>query len=110
MQIIPSTGASIARSINWPIGFKDEDLYRPIVSVRLGTQYLASNRDSLDGDLYAALAAYNAGPGNAAAWKNLAGDDQDLYLEIVRFQETRDYIRYIFEIYNIYRKLYSPVN
>jgi len=110
MQIIPSTGASIARAINWPIGFKDEDLYRPIVSVRLGTQYLASNRDSLDGDLYAALAAYNAGPGNAAAWKNLAGDDPDLYLEIVRFQETRDYIRYIFEIYNIYRKLYSPVN
>ncbi|MGD8406156.1 MAG: tetratricopeptide repeat protein [Anaerolineales bacterium] len=110
MQIIPSTGASIARSINWPVGFEAEDLYRPIVSVRLGTQYMASNRDALDGDLYAALAAYNGGPGNAAAWKNLAGDDPDLYLEVVRFQETRNYIRLIYEIYNIYRKLYSPVN
>jgi soluble lytic murein transglycosylase len=71
---------------------------------------MASNRDLLDGDLYAALAAYNAGPGNAAAWHDLAGGDPDLYLEVVRFQETRNYIRLIYEIYTIYRKLYSPVN
>ena len=110
MQIIPSTGASIAKAMGWPVDFDPEDLYRPYVSVRLGTRYLGSNRDSLDGDLYAALAAYNAGPGNASVWKDLAGDDQDLLLEIVRFQETRDYIRFIYEIYNIYRTLYSPVN
>jgi soluble lytic murein transglycosylase len=109
MQIIPSTGASIAKSIGWPVAFDPEDLYRPYVSLRLGARYLDSNRDSLDGDLYAALAAYNAGPGNALAWKELAGDDQDLFLEVVRFQETRDYIRYIYEIYTIYRNLYSPV-
>jgi soluble lytic murein transglycosylase len=70
---------------------------------------MASNREQLDGDLYASLAAYNAGPGNAAAWKELAGDDPDLFLEVVRFQETRNYIRYIYEIYTIYRQLYSPV-
>ena len=39
----------------------------------------------------------------------LAGDDLDLLLEIVRFQETRDYIRFIYEIYNTYRTLYSSV-
>ena len=110
MQIIPSTGASVARSIGWPVAFDPEDLYRPNVSVRLGTQYMASNLGLLEGDLYAALAAYNAGPGNASIWKDLAGNDPDLLLEIVRFQETRDYIRYIYEIYTIYRTLYSPVN
>ncbi len=110
MQIIPSTGASVARSIGWPIAFDPEDLYRPYVSVRLGTQYMASNLRSLGGDTYAALAAYNAGPGNASVWKELAGGDQDLLLEVVRFQETRDYIRFIYEIYTIYRTLYSPVN
>ena len=110
MQIIPSTGASIARNIGWPVDFDPEDLYRPNVSIRLGTQYLASNQQLLGGDLYAALAAYNAGPGNASAWKELAGDDPDLFLEVVRFQETRDYIRFIYEIYTIYRKLYSPVS
>jgi soluble lytic murein transglycosylase len=110
MQIIPSTGASIARTIGWPVSFDPEDLYRPNVSVRLGTQYMASNLKMLDDDLYAALAAYNAGPGNASVWKELAGDDPDLFLEVVRFQETRNYIRYIYEIYTIYRTLYSPVN
>ena len=109
MQIIPSTGASIAKTMGWPVDFDPEDLYRPYVSIRLGSKYLGSNRDLLDGDLYAALAAYNAGPGNAAAWKELGGDDQDLLLEVIRFQETRDYIRFIYEIYTIYRTLYSPV-
>jgi soluble lytic murein transglycosylase len=110
MQIIPSTGASIAKSIGWPVAFDPEDLYRPYVSMRLGSKYMASNQKLLDDDLYAALAAYNAGPGNASVWKELAGDDQDLLLETIRFQETRDYIRFIYEIYAIYLSLYSPVN
>ena len=71
---------------------------------------MAANLKLLDDDLYAALAAYNAGPGNASVWKELAGDDQDLLLETIRFQETRDYVRYIYEIYTIYSNLYSPVN
>ncbi|GAB4504929.1 MAG: transglycosylase SLT domain-containing protein [Anaerolineales bacterium] len=107
MQIIPSTGGSIANQMGWPINYDDDDLYRPLVSLRMGAYYLASNRDLLGGDLYAALAAYNAGPGNAAAWKDLSGDDPDLLLEVVRFQETRDYIRHIYEIYAIYKTLYS---
>jgi soluble lytic murein transglycosylase len=109
MQIMPATGTSVAEQMNWPSNYNNEALYSPQVSVRLGTFYLNSNRRYLDGDLYAALAAYNAGPGNSAIWKNLAGDDPDLFLEIVRFKETRDYIRGIYEIFNVYRTLYSPI-
>ncbi len=109
MQIIPATGANLAGTIGWPPAYTEEDLYRPNVSLRLGTYYLSSNRNVLGGDLYAALAAYNAGPGNAAVWKDLAGEDPDLLLEVIRYQETRDYIRYIYEIYAVYRKLYSPM-
>jgi soluble lytic murein transglycosylase len=109
MQIIPSTGASIAGTLGWPPAYDAEDLYRPNVSLKLGAYYLSSNRNILGGDTYAALAAYNAGPGNAAVWKELAGDDPDLLLEVIRFQETRDYIRFIYEIHTIYRKLYSPM-
>jgi soluble lytic murein transglycosylase len=108
MQIMPSTGASIAGSMDWPPNFDADDLYRPIVSINLGTHYLAYNRDAFNGDIYAALAAYNAGPGNAVIWKGLAGDDPDLLLEVIRFEETRQYIRYIYEIYSIYRALYNP--
>ena len=109
MQVVPATGAQLATELNWPPSYDSDDLYRPNVSVRFGSYYLRKNRDQLDQNLYAALAAYNAGPGNAIVWRELAGDDPDLLLEIIRFQETRDYIRFIYEIFNTYRSLYSPV-
>ncbi len=107
MQIIPATGQEIAADIRWPEEYSDEDLYRPNVSVLYGSEYLSKWRDHFGGDLYAALAAYNGGPGNAIEWRNLAGGDQDLFLEIVRFNETRNYIRGIYEIYSIYRRIYN---
>ena len=110
MQIIPDTGEQIARELNWPPIYDSGDLYRPIVSVRFGAYYLDKNRKLLGGNIYASLAAYNAGPGNAIVWNDLANDDPDLFLEVVRFQETRDYIRYIYEIFSTYRSLYSPNN
>lgn len=108
MQIIPNTAEQIASELNWPPSYDSADLSRPIVSVRFGAYYLAKNRDLLGGNLYAGLAAYNGGPGNAVVWNNLAGNDPDLFLEIIRFQETRDYIRYIYEIFSTYRMLYGP--
>jgi len=108
MQVVPATGAQIASELNWPPGYDSEDLYRPNVSVRFGAYYLDKNRNQLGNNPYAGLAAYNAGPGNAVVWKELAGDDPDLLLEIIRFQETRDYIRFIYEIFNTYRALYRP--
>jgi soluble lytic murein transglycosylase len=109
MQIIPSTGASLAAQMGWPPNYTDETLFQPNVSVTLGARYLANNLELQEGDLYAALAAYNGGPGNASAWRALAPDDPDLFLEAVRFAETREYIRSIYEIYKIYLGIYSPV-
>ena len=107
MQVIPSTGAQIASDLGWPLGYDEDDLYRPNVSIRFGSYYLDKNRDLLGGSVYGSLAAYNAGPGNALVWKELAGDDPDLFLEIVRFQETRNYIRFIYEIFDTYNTIYS---
>ncbi len=107
MQVIPSTGLSIADQLGWPPGYTDADLYRPVVSVRFGAHYLAAQRDRFEGDLYAALSAYNAGPGNAILWKELAPEDPDLYLEVIRLQQPQLYIRTIYEVYAIYRTLYG---
>ena len=41
------------------------------------------------------------------AWKELSQGDPDLFLETVRAQESRDYIRRIYEIFVIYRRLYG---
>jgi soluble lytic murein transglycosylase len=109
MQLLPETAQAVSNSLGWPVGYRDEDVYRPLVNVRLGAQYLGNNRSLLGGDVYAALAAYNAGPGNAAIWQQIANGDPDLFLEVVRFSETRDYIRLIYETYNTYRALYSPL-
>jgi len=110
MQIIPSTGAQIASELGKPSNYTDEDLYRPYISVLFGTHYLAKNKTLMERDTYATLAAYNGGPGNALEWKELSGDDPDLFLESIRFEETRNYIRGIYEIYIIYKRLYGKAD
>ncbi|HSF80198.1 MAG TPA: tetratricopeptide repeat protein [Anaerolineales bacterium] len=107
MQIIPATGEEIASRLDWPEDYTSEDLYRPIVSLRFGADYLATWRDYFDGDMYAALAAYNGGPGNAIEWKKLAANDLDLFVEVIRFEETRNYLHSIYEIFTIYRRIYE---
>lgn len=107
MQIIPRTGEEIASNLGWPEGYSDEDLYRPLVSLKLGIDYLNRQRKNFDGDLYAALAAYNGGPGNAMSWVQLAENDPDLFMEVIPFAETRSYIRRIYENFMIYRFIYS---
>ena len=107
MQIIPSTGDEIAAKISWPENYKSTDLYRPIVSLRFGMDYLNQQKELFNGDLYAALAAYNGGPGNAKIWYELGQNDPDLFLETIRYEETRQYIRRIFENFSIYRFIYN---
>ncbi|TAK14234.1 MAG: tetratricopeptide repeat protein [Anaerolineae bacterium] len=109
MQIIPSTGQSIFEGIGWPANYTDEDLYRPVVNITFGADYLAAQREAFSGDLIAALAAYNGGPGNASRWRELAGGDPDLLVEVIRFEETRNYVRSIFEQYVIYVRLYGGI-
>lgn len=109
MQIIPPTGQSIYDRSGWPANYTGEDLYRPIVSITYGADYLARQREAFGGDLIAALAAYNGGPGNASRWRELANGDPDLLIEVIRFEETRNYVRSIFEQYLIYLKLYGEM-
>ena len=106
MQVIPSTGEYIAGKLG-VTGFESQDLYRPVVSVRFGSFYLAEQMDLFDNDPYAALSAYNAGPGNAGRWYDTAGGNPDLYLEIITLSEPRRYIQSIYTHYTYYRVLYG---
>ena len=47
------------------------------------------------------------GSGNAAQLQTLAPNDPDLFVETVRYGETRTYLKDIYEIYAIYRQLYG---
>lgn len=105
MQITPDTGKFISENLGWPPDYTSDDLYRPMVSLTLGSTYLEQQRLRFDGDLYSALAAYNAGPEAAPIWRELSGADSDLFVEVIRLEETRNYIRSIYEIYSMYRTL-----
>jgi soluble lytic murein transglycosylase len=105
-QVMPGTGADIARQLSWP-DYENADLYRPYVGLEFGAYYLAQQLRAFDGSVYAALSAYNGGPGNAARWIAAAGADPDLYLETVDFRETRTYIQRIYTGYNVYQHLYG---
>jgi len=58
MQITPITERELLRRLKIPAG----DLFDADYNVRLGTRYLRILIDRFGGDLYLALAAYNAGP------------------------------------------------
>lgn len=107
MQIMPATGGEIASTMNWPENYKTDDLFRPEVSIFMGSRYLARQRDYFNNNLYATLAAYNGGPGNTIYWTELAGSDPDLLLEVIRADETRSYIMRIVENFNLYRLMYE---
>ncbi len=105
-QVIPDTGAWIAERLAWP-NFVNEDLYKPYVGLNFGAYYLSQQLQYFDGHVHAALAAYNAGPGNAARWFDTAGGDHDQFVDTIDFAETRLYIERIYEGFNAYRFLYS---
>jgi soluble lytic murein transglycosylase len=105
-QVMPGTGADIARQLAWP-EYENAHLYRPYVGLEFGAYYLSQQLRAFDGSVYAALSAYNGGPGNAARWFAAAGADPDLYLETVDFRETRTYIQRIYTGYNVYQYLYG---
>ena len=106
MQIMPATGEEIANLLKWPVNYQESDLYKPIVNIRMGTSYLSRMRTYFNGDIFASLAAYNAGPGNVSNWLDKADNDPDLFLEIIPFEETQRYLKNIYTFYRIYETLY----
>ena len=105
-QVIPDTGAWIAEQLDWP-DFENDDLYHPYVGLNFGAYYLDQQLEYFNGDVHAALAAYNAGPGNAARWYETAGSDLDLFVDTIDFNETKTYVERIYAGYDIYSTLYD---
>ena len=67
MQIIPLTGQDIAMRLG-DDDYTLDTLWLPHQNVEFGTSYIRQMLDFLDQDRFAALAAYNAGPGNVQSW------------------------------------------
>jgi soluble lytic murein transglycosylase len=106
-QIMPATGKEISDQMGYPPNYSKEDLTRANVSIVFAAYYLARQQRYFNGDLFAALAAYNAGAGSSKAWKDLSQNDPDLFLEIIRTEETQTYLKQIIEFLNVYKLVYT---
>ncbi len=105
-QVIPSTGDYIASRLTWP-NYAHSDLFRPYASIEFGAYYLAEQLTNFDQHTLAALSGYNAGPGRAAEWLALAGEDIELFISAITINSTRHYVQRIYAQYVIYRELYG---
>lgn len=109
MQILPSTAQHV-RERNADIGSDDasrDALFDPSRNMELGQRYLSEllGMPEIDGNLFLAAAAYNAGPGNLARWRRDLSDITDplLFIESLSFGETRDYVEKVMANFWIYR-------
>lgn len=101
MQITPEAAEFIEKQSGGTT-FELADLADPELNIRYGTFLLRELLERYDGDEAAALAGYNAGPGNADKWGG-AG----LTLEDIEFPETRAYVEEVLEKREEYRREYS---
>jgi soluble lytic murein transglycosylase len=101
MQITPAAANEIER-LSGGTTFKLKDLSDPEINIRYGTYLLRELLDRYDGDVAAALAAYNAGPGNADEWGG-----SDLSVEGIPFPETRAYVEEVLDKQRAYRDTYA---
>jgi soluble lytic murein transglycosylase len=101
-QVIGPTGRQIAASLGVP--WEPALLFEPASSLRFGAHYLATQLDAFDGDVLAALAAYNGGPANASRWRaQQQWPGPDGYVVAVDFAETRLYLELVLANYAWYR-------
>lgn len=107
MQLMPATAAQIASETGYPPNYSQTDLAVPSYNLELGTNYLARQLYVFEGDYYHALAAYNAGPGNTLQWKEITGEDADVFLNSISYLETRTYLRRLVEIFHLYTIIYG---
>jgi soluble lytic murein transglycosylase len=86
MQITPDTARYIER-LSGGTTFKTSDLNDPQINISYGSYLLRRFLDRYDDNTVAALAAYNAGPGNVDSWGG-----SSLELADIGFPETRAYV------------------
>ncbi len=106
MQLIEPTAERISHSLGEE-SFSPERLFLPGVSVRFGTYYLKQLLSEF-GSQPLAIAAYNAGPEAVMSWLGKDGQQRaDLFVESVRYDETRRYLRRVLRSYRVYQLLYA---
>ncbi len=101
MQIIPSTARTIARDL----GVSDYTYADPTISIKFGTHYFKEMLNEFN-SVPLSLAAYNAGPVRVRRWiKYDPNSELEAFIELIPYDETRNYVKLILGRREIYRFL-----
>jgi len=108
LQLMPRTAKKIAKRARLPYSRRRlrED---PRYNLVLGQSYLRGLLDTFKDSYVLSLAAYNAGPARARKWSKANGDPRDNavdavdWIELIPFEETRNYVQRVLENLQVYR-------
>ena len=101
MQLMPSTAQEFA-------GVNSEDLFKPELNIKTGTEYYLSLRSMLGGNDISAVAAYNGGIGSINKWlSKYKYIDMDEFVEQIPYPETQNYVKKVFRTYWNYIRIYT---
>jgi soluble lytic murein transglycosylase len=107
MQLMTNTARLVAKGTE--LAFDEPSLHRPEVSIAIGARLLGSLRVSFPGSPALAIAAYNSGGGSVRRWlAEHGGDDFDVFVERIPFDETRGYVKRVLASEAAYAYLYAP--
>ena len=100
MQILPKTACSLGCTCS-------KHLFDPVTNVRFGVQYLDKLKSLFRGNLVRVFASYNAGFTSVRRWmENWSVFHDLLFMEIIPYEETRNYIAFLLRNSYWYARLY----
>jgi len=105
MQVMPATANNVAKRIGFPAVVRD-DLFDQETNIRIGVRYVEQLLDQFSGNLVYTIASYNAGPIVVGKWiAEHRNKSQDEFVELIPYQETRQYVKRVLRSYREYVRL-----
>jgi soluble lytic murein transglycosylase len=102
MQLLPSTASRLAKST-----VTESALTDPERNLELGARYLRELTREF-GDPRAVMAAYNAGEDAVRRWLRERPRVDDVWVELIPYRETRDYVKQVYAAWRRYESIYAP--
>ncbi len=105
MQLLLKTANLMAKKYNRKV--YRANLFSPEINIKFGVEYLKELIDKYNGNIYYALAAYNAGDHRVDNWLSKIGNVTDeAFIEMIPFTETRNYVKLVIRNYYYYKFYY----
>tara|TARA_Y100001968_G_scaffold295827_1_gene303548 strand:+ start:135 stop:515 length:381 start_codon:yes stop_codon:yes gene_type:complete len=109
---MPGTAKFVARKLN--ISYSIDRLARDKkYNILLGSNFLKMLLKQFDGSKILAISSYNAGPSRVRDWLTRFGDprskgiDPLVWIELIPFSETRNYVKRVIESEWVYEGKYG---